>query len=158
MSADVITDYAWIFWLALILIFVIVEVLTVDLTFLMLSLGSIGGLVAAVGGLPWWAQILVAAVLCVLLLFALRPRLLRILKSGSDTTKSNVDALLGLRGTVATDFAGITGHVKLANGELWTARLAVPPHSPLLIGDRVVVTAIEGATAVVVPTERSVRD
>jgi membrane protein implicated in regulation of membrane protease activity len=158
MNADAITDYAWIFWLALILIFVIVEVLTVDLTFLMLALGSIGGLAGAVLGLPWWVQILSAGVLCVLLLFALRPRLLRILKSGGDSAKSNVDALLGLRGTVTTNFAGITGHVKLANGEIWTARLAVPPGHPLEIGDRVVVTAIEGATAVVVPTERSIHE
>jgi membrane protein implicated in regulation of membrane protease activity len=158
MSADVITNYAWIFWLALILIFVIVEVLTVDLTFLMLALGSIGGLTGALFGLPWWAQILLAGVLCVLLLFALRPRLLRILKSGGDTTKSNVDALLGLRGTVTTDFAGITGHVKLANGEIWTARLAVPPGHPMEVGDRVVVTAIDGATAVVVPTERNIHE
>lgn len=158
MSAEFVTEYAWIFWLALILIFVIVEVLTVDLTFLMLGLGSIGGLLTAVLGLPWWVQILVAGTLSVLLLFALRPPLLRLLKSGGDPAKSNVDALLGLRGTVSSDFAGTTGHVKLANGEIWTARLAIPPAFPLQTGDRVVVTAIEGATAVVVPTERSVRD
>ena len=106
----------------------------------------------------WWMQIFVAGALSVLLLFALRPPLLRLLKSGSDPLKTNVDALLGLRGTVSADFAGAMGHVKLANGETWTARLAIPPPSPLQAGDRVVVTAIEGATAVVVLTERSVRD
>lgn len=158
MSAEFVSEYAWIFWLALILIFVIVEVLTVDLTFLMLSVGSIGGLLAAALGLPWWVQILVAGVLSVLLLFALRPPLLRLLKSSSEPLKTNVDALLGLRGTVSADFAGAMGHVKLANGEMWTARLAIPPAVPLQAGDRVVVTAIEGATAVVVLTERSVRD
>jgi membrane protein implicated in regulation of membrane protease activity len=45
MTADFIDNYAWVFWLALILLFVIVEVLTVDFTFLMLALGSVGRVV-----------------------------------------------------------------------------------------------------------------
>ncbi|WP_236720236.1 NfeD family protein [Rathayibacter sp. VKM Ac-2630] len=48
------------------------------------------------------------------------------------------------------------GQVKLANGETWTARLSPLVESrPLGLGERVVVTAIDGATAVVVPAERS---
>jgi membrane protein implicated in regulation of membrane protease activity len=176
MTAEFIDAYAWIFWLGLILVFVIVEVLTVDFTFLMLALGSVGGLLAGVAGAEWWLQVLVAAVLSVLLLFAVRPPLLRALKRGGDPTLSNVDALLGLTGVVVNDFAGNAGHVKLANGETWTARLsetvlprsadaksshsshALPgPTSARVLeeGDLVVVTAIDGATAVVVPTERT---
>jgi membrane protein implicated in regulation of membrane protease activity len=44
--------------------------------------------------------------------------------------------------------------VKLANGETWTARLSGADRT-LVEGERVVVTAIEGATAVVVPAERT---
>ena len=56
MAGDFISTWAWVFWLALILIFAIIEVNTLDLTFLMLALGSIGGLIAGLLGIPWWWQ------------------------------------------------------------------------------------------------------
>ena len=63
-------------------------------------------------------------------------------------------ALLGTGGTVTTAFIDGQGHVKLANGETWTARLsAATTERPVDTGERVVVTAIEGATAIVVPAE-----
>lgn len=154
MILDFLVDYAWVIWLALILIFGIIELTTLEFTFLMIAAGSVGGLVASLVGLPWWAQILIAAVLSVLLLLALRPALLRALKRGGDPALSNVDALLGLTGTVTNDFSGNANHVKLANGETWTARLLNSDRA-LVEGERVVVSAIEGATAVVVSTERT---
>lgn len=156
MTVEFIESYAWIFWLALILVFVIVEVLTVNLTFLMLALGSAGGLLFGAFGVQWWAQIVIAAVIAVLLLFAVRPALLRALKRGGDPARSNVSALLGISGTATADFFGNAGHVKLANGETWTARVVGPAaNQPLEEGADVIVTAIEGATAVVVPAERN---
>jgi membrane protein implicated in regulation of membrane protease activity len=156
MTAEFIESYAWIFWLGLILVFIIVEVLTVDFIFLMIALGSVGGLLCGIFGVPWGFQLIVAAILSLLLLFAVRPPLLRALKRGGDPTLSNVDALLGLYGTVTEDFYGEAGHVKLANGETWTARLGNPSiDHPMEAGDRVIVTAIEGATAVVAPAERT---
>jgi membrane protein implicated in regulation of membrane protease activity len=157
---DFLASYAWIIWIALILIFGIIELTTLEFTFLMLAIGSFGGLLSGLVGAPWWVQIIVAAVLAVLLLFALRPALLRRLKRGGDPALSNVDALLGLSGVITNDFSGSANHVKLANGETWTARLSlseslVSTDSTLVEGQRVVVTAIEGATAVVVPAERT---
>jgi len=156
MTAEFIATYAWIFWLALILIFIIVEVLTVDFTFLMLAVGSAGGLVLSLIETPWWVQLLAAAVIAVLLLFTVRPPLLRALKRGADPALSNIEALIGTSATATVDFVGASGNVKLANGEIWTARVSSVSDVTLQLGDRVVVTAIEGATAVVVPTERTV--
>ncbi|MEP6482587.1 MAG: NfeD family protein [Rhodoglobus sp.] len=155
MILDFLAGYAWIVWLALILVFTIVEMATLQFIFLMLAIGSLGGLVAGLFGLPWWAQIVVAAVLSVLLLFAVRPPLLRRLGRGGDPARSNVDALLGLTGVVTNDFSGNASHVKLANGETWTAKLN--EDRALTEGERVVVTAIDGATAVVAPAERIVQ-
>jgi membrane protein implicated in regulation of membrane protease activity len=154
MILDFLVDYAWIVWLALILVFGIIELTTLEFTFLMLATGSLGGLISGLFGLPWWAQVIVAAVLSILLLFAIRPALLRALKRGGDPALSNVDALLGLSGTVTNDFSGNANHVKLANGETWSAKLSGTDR-PLVEGERVVVTSIEGATAVVVPAERT---
>ena len=155
MILDFLVTYSWIVWIALILIFGIIELTTLEFTFLMLAIGSTGGLVSGLVGVPWWAQIIIAAALSLLLLFALRPALLRSLKKGGDPALSNMDALLGLSGTVTNDFSGNASHVKLANGETWTARLADTDRL-LVEGERVVVIAIEGATAVVVPAERTV--
>ncbi len=157
MIADFLTTYAWVFWIGLILLFVIIEVATVDFTFLMIALGSVGGLVSGLLGAPWWAQILIAGVLSLLLLFIVRPAMQRALGRGGDATPTNVEALLGLSGTVTTSFVAGRGHVKLANGETWTARLSqATEERSVETGERVVVTAIDGATAVVVPAERTV--
>ena len=152
---DAVTQYAWILWIALILIFVIVEMITLEFTFLMLAVGSIGGLATGLIGAPFWVQVPVAAVLAVLLLFLVRPPLLRLLKRGGDPTPTGADALLGLAGSVVIAGPG-PGQVKLVNGETWTLKLSpLVATRPLGVGERVVVTAIEGATAVVVPAERS---
>lgn len=149
MPMEFIESYAWVIWLALILVFVIIEVVTVDFTFLMLATGSVGGLILAVVGVDFWIQIVAAAVLSVLLLFTVRPPLLRALKRGGDPTKSNIDALMGIAGVVTVDFEGTAGNVKLANGEIWTARLSPTAGTrPLEAGDTVIVTAIDGATAI----------
>jgi membrane protein implicated in regulation of membrane protease activity len=148
----ILTTWAWVFWLALILVFIVVEVLSLSFVFLMLAVGSLGGLVAGLIGAPWWVQVIVAAALSLILVFFVRPPLLHVMKRGSDPTLSNVEALMGLKGTVVVAFDGGRGQVKLANGETWTSRLAPGSgETALAEGEKVVVTSIDGATAVVTP-------
>jgi membrane protein implicated in regulation of membrane protease activity len=154
VNVEEIITIAWVLWVALILVFLVIEIFTLDFTFLMLGVASIGGVISAVLGVPWFLQLLIVAMLAVLLIFTVRPPLLRALRKGGDDTPSNVEALLGLRGAVSTAFSGGSGHVKLANGDTWTARTAGSSED-LRLGDTVVVVAIEGATAVVAPLERN---
>jgi membrane protein implicated in regulation of membrane protease activity len=151
------TQYLWILWLALVIVFVIVELVTLEFTFLMLAAGSlIGGLGTNLLGGPWWLQIGLAAALSALLLFTIRPLLLRTLRKGADPTPSNVDALYGLGGRVMRDFVEESGLVRLDNGETWTARVAPAAHGTALReADRVVVTRIHGSIAEVAPAPRS---
>jgi membrane protein implicated in regulation of membrane protease activity len=152
-----ITDYVWIAWLVFILIFVIIELLTLDFTFLMLSVGSLGGLGANALGLDWWLQIVVAGALSLVLILLIRPPLLRALRRGGDPTPTNVAALIGIGGRVLSSIGENGGLVKLANGETWTARVADSARYPAAAeGESVVVTAIEGSTAVVIPSGRTV--
>ena len=149
-----ITSYAWIVWLVLILVFIIVEMLSLDFVFLMIAIGSVGGLVSGLFGAPWWLQLIIAAVLSVVLVFLIRPPLLHALKRGGDPAKSNVEALIGMSGTVVSTVNRTSGLVKLAVGETWTSRLAPAIGSApadLVPGEHVIVVAIEGATAVVAP-------
>jgi membrane protein implicated in regulation of membrane protease activity len=154
---DFLVTYGWTIWLAVILVFVILEVITIDFTSLMLAVGSVGGLVASLFHAPFWLQIVIAAVLALLLLFTVRPPLKRALRRGGDKTRSNVDALLGLKGVVTTDFNGKPTTVKLANGETWTLGREASSQPELREGDHVVVTAIDGSTAIVAPETRTAK-
>jgi len=144
-------DWAWIGWLVLMVLFFVIEIFTLDMTFLMLGLGSAVGLLSTLTGWPVWVQVIIAALAAVLLIFVLRPPLLRRLHRGEDQTRSNVDALIGLHGTVLLEVTTLTGQVKLSNGDTWTARLAseAPVIAPLSPGAPVTVERIEGATAYV---------
>jgi len=151
------TDYLWIGWLVFILVCVIIELLTLDFTFLMIAIGSVAGLGANLLGWDWWVQILVAGAVSVLLLLLIRPVLLRLMnRSAASVPPSNVAALIGMGGRVSSTIAELGGLVRLDNGETWTARLS-PDRAPASIdpGQRVLVAAIEGSTAVVVPEERT---
>lgn len=144
------TDYLWIVWLVFILLFVIIELLSFEFTFLMIAVGSLGGLGANLLGWPWWLQILIAALISVLLLLVIRPLLLKTLRKGADLTPSNVPALIGLRARVMGQFVEGRGLVKLSNGETWTARIDdLVVAQEFTEGTTVVVVAIEGSTAVV---------
>ena len=146
------TQYLWILWLALVVLFIVVEVLTLEFTFLMISAGSlIGGLGSNLLGWPWYVQIALAAAIAGLLIFTIRPVLLMNLEKGADPAKSNVEALYDIGGRVTGSFTQGVGEVKLDNGETWTARIGdgTTP-SAVSVGKRISVTAIEGAIAVIV--------
>jgi membrane protein implicated in regulation of membrane protease activity len=143
---ETIEQWAWIGWLVLILVFLVIEMLTLDFTFLMLSIGGLAGLVADLLGAPIWLQVIIAAAVSAILLLVLRPPLLRRLRRGEDPTPSNIDALIGLRGTVVSSVGAHGGQVKLANGDIWTARTESGDLDP---GTPVRVSRIEGATAIV---------
>jgi membrane protein implicated in regulation of membrane protease activity len=152
------TAYLWILWLVFILVAIIIELLTLEFTFLMISIGSLGGLAANLLGLDWWLQIVVAAGLSVLLLLTIRPFLLRVLRKGGDPALSNIDALIGMTGRVLSTVTETGGLVKLANGETWTARVqSASPGSDTSIepGQPITVHLIEGSTAVVISAERT---
>ncbi|MEH3088910.1 MAG: NfeD family protein [Microbacterium arborescens] len=140
------TQYLWIVWLVLALIFVIVELLTLEFTFLMLAGGTlVGGLGSNLLSAPWWLQVAAAAAVSALLLFTIRPLLLRALHRSSRHIPTNVDALHGIGARVLVPFVDGAGSVKLDNGETWTARF-VGPDTGVEVGTRLVVRAVRGAT------------
>nr|WP_223169360.1 NfeD family protein [Microbacterium sp. MF43] len=128
--------------------FLVIEMLTLDFTFLMLSIGGLAGLGADLAGAPIWLQVIIAAVVAAVLVLFLRPPLLRRLRRGEDPTPSNVDALIDLGGRVVATVSAHGGQVRLSNGDVWTARTESGELEP---GTVVTVSRIDGATAVVRP-------
>ncbi len=142
------TQWTWLVWLCIALACIIIELVTLEFTFAMVAVGTlVGGLGTTLLGGEWWLQIALAAVISALLLFAIRPLLMRMLRKRQDTTRHNIDAIAQLRGRVTGAFFDGQGEVKLENGETWTARLA--PGSEAAVGDHVVVIEVKGATVVV---------
>jgi membrane protein implicated in regulation of membrane protease activity len=146
------TQYLWIAWIVLALVFIIIELVTLEFTFLMLAAGSlIGGLGVNLLGGPWWLQIALAAALSGLLLFTIRPMLLKLLHRGQKPELTNVDALTGMAARVVGPFVDGLGSVKLANGETWTASADDVASATFGAGTRVRVIAVHGATVEVAP-------
>ena len=132
---------------------VVLELLTLNLVFAMIAVGAlVGGLGTWLLGWPAALQVVAAAALSALLVFAIRPLLYRALVHGRPRELTNVDALAGMTARATAAFVDGTGYARLANGETWTARLAdAHERDEVGTGARLTVVSIEGATAVVAP-------
>jgi membrane protein implicated in regulation of membrane protease activity len=139
----------WIIWLAAAIFLAVVEVVAVNLVFLLLAGGALAAAVATALGAPVWAQVLVFAVVSVVLLVGVRPWALRSLRRTSPELDTNIAAHVGRTAVVLLDVTAHAGRIKLT-GEVWTARSA-DPGAVLPVGSTVRVVRIDGATAVVEP-------
>ena len=143
---DALLDRSWLVWVAAALVLGILEITAIDLVFAMLAGGAVAGAIADAVGLSFVPQVLIAAVVAGLLLATIRPVLLRRLRMPPTGTTGSA-ALVGRSAIVLEPVTLRGGLVKLV-GETWSARSTGPAFAA---GDDVVVTAIDGATAVVGP-------
>ena len=149
--------YTWVVWLVVVVAAVVAELLTLNLVFVMIAIGSlIGGLGTWLLHWAWPLQVVAAALLSAVLVFAIRPLLYRMLVHGRARELTNVDALAGMAARATVPFIEGGGFARLDNGETWTARLdPAHEHEPIAAGGRLVVVAIRGATAVVAPADQA---
>lgn len=142
---------AWLWWVGGALALGVIEMLSVDLIFLMLAGGALGGAVAAALGAPFWIQVIVFAAVSTLLLIAVRPWAKAHLAATTPDMRTNVHRLAGQEATVLSPVDTHSGRVRLG-GEEWSARCEASGPLPVLAaGQKVRVTRIDGAVAVVEP-------
>ena len=85
----------WALWLTVFLVFAVVEMLTLDLFFIMLGGGALAGLVADFAGADLWLQIVVFCVVSLLMIGFVRPVALKHLHKGPPEQRTNIDRLIG---------------------------------------------------------------
>ena len=143
-------DYDWVAWLGLAVVLGLVEVTTLDLTFLMLSAGAVAAAGAAGIGLPFALQVVVAIVVSIGMLGVVRPIAIRHLRTPA-AIRTGTDALVGSAAVALERVDANGGQVKL-KGEVWSAR-TYDPHVVIEAGRNVEVVQIDGATAIVYESE-----
>jgi len=138
----------WI-WVALIVIFSIIEALTLGLTTIWFAIAALVMVFLSFLPISFPVQILIFLAISAVLLFFTRPLAIKKFKVGKE--KTNVDSLVGrpaLVTKIITEFD--RGEVKL-NGNIWSAR--TDDGSTLTEGTRCTVVRIEGVQVIVTPTE-----
>ena len=135
-------------WLALFVVFLIVEAGTVALVSIWFALGALAALAACALGAAMWLQIAVFLVVSLVLLAVLWKKV----RSKATHIKTNVDSVIGAEGyvTEAIDNLSYTGRVKLG-GITWAARSTSGQGIP--VGTLVKVERVEGVKVFVSPAE-----
>lgn len=131
-----------IFWLAALVLFLILEAVTVSLVSLWFAGGSLAALLAAALGAGTGLQWLVFALVSGLLLALLWPLAKK--RLNKKHVRTNADRLIGreVLVTEAVDNLHETGEIRV-NGVLWTAVSA--SGQPIPVGTLVTIERIEGA-------------
>lgn len=137
-------DHMTVVWVAAIIIFIIVEIITQGLTSIWFAGGALGGCIAAMTGAGPLIQVIVFIAVTVILLIATRPFKKRM---DRKIQKTNAETAVGQVAFVEEKIkAGLTGRVKL-DGKIWTARSDCIEDIP--VGQQVMITDIKGVTLIV---------
>jgi membrane protein implicated in regulation of membrane protease activity len=134
----------WI-WVALVIIFAIIEAFTFGLTTIWFAISAFVMVFLSFIIKPLPVQIIIFLLIAGVLLFFTRPIAIKKLKTGK--VKTNVDSLVGMHALVTKKISEFDrGEVKL-NGQFWTSRSE--DGSTINEGTKCEVVRIEGVQAIV---------
>lgn len=132
-------------WIAAIVLFAVIELLTYQLVSIWFVGGSIAGLIAQLCGGDLWVQVIAFTVVSAALLVLTRPAVKKIQGKKINT---NIDELIGKDAIVTRDINNIQGEGEAkVNGNTWTARSVDGSEIPE--GKIVKVKKIEGVKLIV---------
>ncbi len=141
------------FWLGLMIVLGIVELVSLGLTSIWFAAGALCAFVCALLGLGLGIQIAVFVIVSLVLLFFTRPLAQKYLNSG--TTRTNAEALIGRTVRVTGDISNLKdeGQVTVSGLE-WTARSS-DDTQVFRKGDLVKIVRIEGVKLIVEKSDES---
>lgn len=135
-----------IFWIALLIVLVIVEAVTAQLVTIWFAAGAAAAIIAELLNSPPWLQWLIFIIVSVVTLIATRPLVRKATKQKIQPT--NADRCIGQTAVVTEEIDNIAGKGQVhVNGITWTARSA---DGSVIEKDRkVTVEKIEGVKLIV---------
>lgn len=135
-----------IMWIALAVVFAIIEAVTAQIVTLWFAVGSVGAIIANVLGASSTIQLIVFVVLSLLTLAIARPYFKKIIKTKIQPTNS--DMSIGQEAVVTEEVNNLLGKGQAKiRGVVWTARSA--DNSIIPKDSIVIVKAIEGVKLIV---------
>lgn len=137
-------------WLALAVLFAIIEAATMGLTSIWFAVGSLGAMIAALCGGALWLQIVLFLFLSAATLYLTRNFAKDFFNRGRQRT--NADRIVGMEGVVteAIDNERAVGQIRVG-GQIWSARSVGEAVIP--VGVKVAVREISGVKTIVEPLE-----
>ena len=128
-------------WLILLILFVVLEALTVSMVSTWFAGGALIALIVCLIGGPQWLQMLVFFTVSIVLLALLRPLARKYFQP--KLTKTNADALLGTTCLVVEDIDNLAGTGRVKVGDVtWSARSEKGEAIPA--GKQVTILKIQG--------------
>ncbi|MFW0179743.1 NfeD family protein [Rothia sp. P7208] len=142
---DWFANHLWAFWILAAILLAIIEILSLDFFFLMLSLAALGTSASTLFTESLNIQVFIFAVLSIVLLLAARPKLIRRLNKNTPNIATNTAGLIGQEVKILEQVTSHSGLVELA-GDTWTAR-SVDKNKSFSPSQNAYVLKIKGATA-----------
>ncbi len=135
------------FWLIALVVFLIIEIITLGLTTIWFASGALIGFITAWLGMPLGIQLAVFFVVSFVLLIFTRPVVQK--RLNSSRIKTNVNSMIGKEGKVVKDIDNFneTGQI-IVDGMEWMAR-ATDESEKIAAGQKVVIQEIRGVKAIV---------
>ncbi len=141
-----------IFWLVLLIVAIVVEVLTMGLTTIWFAGGTLVAILAAMLHLPIWLQIILFAGVSLTLLFFTRPVAVKYFNR--DRIKTNVESMVGRQAVVTGEIDNIQGIGQVTlSGQEWSAR-STDEKVRIPVGSVVNVVSVSGVKLIVRPDEQ----
>lgn len=110
-----------IMWLIALIIFIVIEAVTVTLVSVWFAGGSLVGMLAAALHAPLWLQVVLFLVVSLVLLFYTRPFAMK--HFNKDREKTNVSGIIGKQGIVTNEINNLHGEGQVTvGGQEWSAR------------------------------------
>ncbi len=135
-----------IFWLAVFVVMLIVEFMTMGLTTIWFAAGSLISFIVALLGGPMWLQALVFFAVSIVLLIFTRPLVTKYQKK--NVVKTNIDSLIGKEAKVIEEIDNNEAKGRaMIEGQEWMARSS--SNEIIAANTMVIVERIEGAKLIV---------
>ena len=112
------------FWLIVLVVLVVIELLTMGLTTIWFAGGALVATIAAVFNTPFFVQVILFLVVSVVLLFFTRP--LAVKYFNKDRVRTNAESLVGRQAIVISEIDNLQGIGQVNVGGMeWSARTRI---------------------------------